>query len=59
MDCQHDQHFVLDSPGKAEPSSIDESEPWGVVRPVVKRRKLDGRQSFIEGTAVGDGTRLV
>ena len=60
MESQHDEYFFQDdSPVKAEPPCQEGVEPKGVVRPVVKRRKLAGRQSFVEGTAVGDGTRLV
>ena len=60
MDSVHDEHFLQDdSPVKAEPPCADGAELREVVQPSVKRRKLDGRQSFVEGTAVGDGTRLV
>ena len=60
MESQHDEHFLQDdSPVKAQPPCTDGVEAEGFARPTVKRRKLDGRQSFVEGTAVGDGTRLV
>ena len=59
MESQHDEHFLADhsplAPDQARLSDVPDS--CGAARP--KKRRLDARGSFIEGTAVGDGTRLV
>lgn len=57
MESQHDEHFCPDdSPVKAKPPK---QEGTGDDCPPLKKRRLDGKQNFVEGTALGDGTRLV
>lgn len=58
MESQHDELFFAEAappPVAAQPE--EEARSAGSARP--KKRRLDGKASFVEGTAVGDGTRLV
>lgn len=59
MESQHDEHFLKDdSPAKAEKPLAGGRQGAGAADRR-KRRKTEGRRPFVEGTALGDGTRLV
>lgn len=58
MESQNDEHFCSEArPASAECAA--DRDCSGGVGLEAKRRKLDAKSRFVEGTALGDGTRLV